>query len=171
MLSKARIKWIKSLEMRKYRLQNKAFVAEGPKLVGELLPHSTPLYIAATKDWLESNSQFIIHNSQLSCPVDEVNQQELTRASLLRTPQSVLAVSPFHIRHHPSSLIHHPSSSPSTASKTPATLAPSYESPIGSAFMGSFATRGQPTSIAPNAYNPAWEPWQGWRSATATCPR
>ena len=52
MISRTRIKWIKSLEMRKYRLQEKAFVAEGPKLVGELLPYSTPLYIAATKDWL-----------------------------------------------------------------------------------------------------------------------
>ena len=89
MISKTRIKWIKSLEMRKYRLQHSAFVAEGPKLVGELLPHFTPLYIAGTKEWLESNSY---HNSQLSCPVDEVSQQELERASLLRTPQSVLAV-------------------------------------------------------------------------------
>ena len=87
MLSKARIKWIKSLEIRKYRLQHNAFVAEGPKLVGELLPYSVPLYVAATKEWLEDNSQ-------LSCPVDEVSHEELTRASLLRTPQSVLAVFP-----------------------------------------------------------------------------
>lgn len=89
MLSKARIKWIKSLEMRKYRLQHNAFVAEGPKLVGELLPYSTPLYIAATKDWLDANCQIL---KSTNCPIDEVSQQELERASLLKTPQSVLAV-------------------------------------------------------------------------------
>ena len=90
MISRTRIKWIKSLEMRKYRLQEKAFVAEGPKLVGELLPYSTPLYIAATKDWLAANR----HLLRAVKEVDEVSQTELERASLLRTPQSVLAVMP-----------------------------------------------------------------------------
>ncbi|MBR5053127.1 MAG: RNA methyltransferase [Bacteroidaceae bacterium] len=90
MLSKARIKWIKSLEMRKYRLLHGAFVAEGPKLVGELLPHSNPLYIAATKDWLTHNGHLVRSVKE----VDEVSQQELERASLLRTPQSVLVVFP-----------------------------------------------------------------------------
>ena len=90
MISRTRIKWIKSLEMRKYRLQEKAFVAEGPKLVGELLPYSTPLYIAATKDWLDANRNLLRAVKE----VDEVSQTELERASLLRTPQSVLAVMP-----------------------------------------------------------------------------
>lgn len=90
MISRTRIKWIKSLEMRKYRLQEKAFVAEGPKLVGELLPYSTPLYIAATKDWLDANRHLLRAVNE----VDEVSQTELERASLLRTPQSVLAVMP-----------------------------------------------------------------------------
>ncbi len=94
MISRTRIKWIKSLEMRKYRLQEKAFVAEGPKLVGELLPYSTPLYIAATKDWLDANR----HLLRAVKEVDEVSQTELERASLLRTPQSVLAVMPIHER-------------------------------------------------------------------------
>ncbi|MBQ8454393.1 MAG: RNA methyltransferase [Bacteroidaceae bacterium] len=88
MISRTRIKWIKSLEMRKYRLQEKAFVAEGPKLVGELLPYSTPLYIAATKEWLDQNR----HLLRAVREVDEVSHEELERASLLRTPQSVLAV-------------------------------------------------------------------------------
>ena len=94
MISRTRIKWIKSLEMRKYRLQEKAFVAEGPKLVGELLPYSTPLYIAATKDWLDANR----HLLRAVKEVDEVSQTELERASLLRTPQSVLAVMPIPVR-------------------------------------------------------------------------
>ena len=90
MISKARIKWIKSLEVRKYRLLHNAFVAEGPRLVGELLPYSTPLYVAATKEWLAANRHLLgkVEN------VDEVSQDELERASLLRTPQSVLAVMP-----------------------------------------------------------------------------
>lgn len=90
MLSKARIKWIKSLEMRKYRLLHNAFLAEGPKLVGELLPYFTPLYVAATKEWLTQNSLLLGAAKE----VDEVSQEELERASLLRKPQSVLAVLP-----------------------------------------------------------------------------
>ena len=88
MISKARIKWIKSLEMRKYRLQYKAFVAEGPKLVGELLPYSAPLCLVATQDWLKRNGR----QAESAGEVYEVSQEELERTSLLRTPQSVLAV-------------------------------------------------------------------------------
>lgn len=90
MLSKARIKWIKSLEVRKYRLQHHAFVAEGPKLVGELLPYYAPLYVAATREWLVENQHLLAAVGE----VDEVSHEELKRASLLRTPQSVLAVMP-----------------------------------------------------------------------------
>lgn len=90
MLSKARIKWIKSLEMRKYRLQHGAFVAEGPKLVGELLSRYIPIYIAATKEWLTENTRLLGAVKEM----DEVSKEELERASLLRNPQSVLAVFP-----------------------------------------------------------------------------
>lgn len=90
MISKARIKWIKSLEVRKYRLLHGAFVAEGPKLVGELLTRFTPLYVAATKEWLTENRHLLGAVKE----VDEVSHEELERASLLRTPQSVLAVLP-----------------------------------------------------------------------------
>ena len=94
MISKARIKWIKSLEMRKYRVLHNAFVAEGPKLVGELLPYSAPLYVAATKEWLADNARLLGKAKE----VDEVSREELERASLLRTPQSVLAVMPITCR-------------------------------------------------------------------------
>lgn len=39
MLSKNRIKYIRSLEMKKYRKAEKAFLAEGNKLVHDLLGH------------------------------------------------------------------------------------------------------------------------------------
>lgn len=90
MISKARIKWIKSLELRKFRQRHSAFVAEGPKLLGELLPYSTPLYVAATETWLEENRHLVEHVAE----VDVISEAELERVSLLRTPQSVLAVMP-----------------------------------------------------------------------------
>ena len=39
MLSKNKIKYIRSLELKKNRKEEQAFLAEGPKLVGELLAH------------------------------------------------------------------------------------------------------------------------------------
>ena len=37
MISKAKLKYIRSLEQKKYRRQEGVFVAEGPKVVGDLL--------------------------------------------------------------------------------------------------------------------------------------
>ncbi len=37
MISKAKLKYIHSLEQKKYRRQEGVFVAEGPKVVGDLL--------------------------------------------------------------------------------------------------------------------------------------
>jgi len=91
------------LEMRKYRLQHNAFVAEGPKLVGELLPYSAPLYVAATREWLSQNSRLLKPETE----VDEVSKEELERASLLRTPQSVLAVMPIPVRTFDTSALSH----------------------------------------------------------------
>jgi len=91
------------LELRKYRLQHNAFVAEGPKLVGELLLYSTPLYVAATKEWLAQNSCLLKAGTE----VDEVSKEELERASLLRTPQSVLAVMPIPARTFDASALSH----------------------------------------------------------------
>ena len=41
MLSKAKIKLIQSLEQKKKRREERLFVAEGPKVVGDLLPFFT----------------------------------------------------------------------------------------------------------------------------------
>lgn len=90
MISKARIKWIKSLGLRKFRQRHNAFVAEGPKLIGELLPYSTPLYVAATEVWLKEHGHLVANVTE----VDVISEAELERVSLLRTPQSVLAVMP-----------------------------------------------------------------------------
>ena len=39
MIGKNTIKWVHSLEMKKNRKREQLFVAEGPKVVGDLLAH------------------------------------------------------------------------------------------------------------------------------------
>ncbi len=90
MISKSRIKLIHALEMRKHRVREGLFVAEGPRLVNEMLRSLAPAYLAATPEWLAACSRPVSRE----CPVDEVNEEELRQASLLRAPQQVLALFP-----------------------------------------------------------------------------
>ena len=86
MLSKNKIKYIRSLELKKNRKEERAFVAEGHKLVGDLLGHFSCKLLVATRSWLD------IHPQVGADEVIEVTQEELTRASLQKTPQDVLAI-------------------------------------------------------------------------------
>ena len=86
MLSKNKIKYIRSLELKKNRKEERAFVAEGHKLVGDLLGHFSCRLLVATRSWLD------IHPQVGADEVIEVTQEELTRASLQKTPQDVLAI-------------------------------------------------------------------------------
>ena len=90
MITKARIKLIKSLEQRKQRNLQHLFVAEGPKLVGELLATMQPSYIAALPEWWQQNKGIISPD----CQADIITPDELQRTSLLRTPQQVIALFP-----------------------------------------------------------------------------
>ena len=49
MLSKAKLKLIRSLELKKNRQSEGLFVAEGPKVVGDLLPYYRPRFIVVTQ--------------------------------------------------------------------------------------------------------------------------
>ncbi len=85
MLSKNQIKLIKSLETKKNRKREGLFVAEGPKVVGDLLragyqPHS-----------IYATPQCSLFNAKCSTVTDD----ELHRISFLQHPQEVLAI--FHI--------------------------------------------------------------------------
>ena len=86
MLSKNKIKYIRSLDLKKNRKEERAFVAEGHKLVGDLLGHFVCRLLVATRSWLDKNPNVKAQE------IIEVTQEELTRASLQKTPQDVLAI-------------------------------------------------------------------------------
>lgn len=86
MLSKNKIKYIRSLELKKNRKEEGVFVAEGHKLVGDLLGYFPCRLLLATSEWLNK------HVSIKSDEIIEVTSEELSKASLLKTPQDVLAV-------------------------------------------------------------------------------
>ena len=86
MIGKNTIKWVHSLEMKKNRKREHLFVAEGPKVVGDLLAHYRPRAIFATAEW----------NGRASLPSyvtpETVSDDELRRLSFLQHPQQVIAV-------------------------------------------------------------------------------
>lgn len=92
MISKNRLKYVRSLEMKKYRKAEGVFVAEGHKLVGDLLDVFECKYLAATSEWLSANAAWVDRQRQSGVEVDEVTDEELKRASFHETPQQVLAV-------------------------------------------------------------------------------
>lgn len=91
MISKAKIKLIHSLEQKKFRNSENAFLAEGPKLVGDIFDKFNAKYIAATKEWIDQNEERL-YKFQRGVNIDCVTQSELAQASLLKTPQSVIAI-------------------------------------------------------------------------------
>ena len=84
-LSKNKIKYIRSLELKKFRKEEKVFLAEGPKLVGDLLGHFACQLLVALPSWLAAHPE--AHAEETI----EATEEELTRASLLKHPQEVLA--------------------------------------------------------------------------------
>ena len=97
MLSKNQIKLIKSLETKKNRKRAGLFVAEGPKVVGDLLragyiPHSifSTHALPITHNRPHSNLQVREHPTPIL-----ITDDELRRISFLQHPQEVLGV--FHI--------------------------------------------------------------------------
>ena len=86
MLSKNKIKYIRSLELKKNRKEEGVFVAEGHKLVGDLLGNFHCYLLIATSLWIER------HPHVEADEIIEVSSEDLMRVSLLKTPQDVLAV-------------------------------------------------------------------------------
>ena len=88
MISKAKIKYIHSLELKKNRTAEGVFVAEGPKVVGDLLVSIRPRMVVATQEWIDHN----IHHLPTDVEVIDVTPGELRKVSFLQTPQEVLTV-------------------------------------------------------------------------------
>lgn len=85
-LSKNKIKYIRSLKEKKFRTEYDTFVAEGNKLVGDLLPHMKCQLLVATSSFLLD-----IDTSNID-EIIEVSESQLAQASFLQNPQQVLAV-------------------------------------------------------------------------------
>ena len=90
MLVKSQVKYIQSLGHKKFRDAEGVFVAEGPKLVQELLQSSNTALVTvyATPDWLIGNESSLKEKSSII----ETNFHELERISFLTSPAQVLAV-------------------------------------------------------------------------------
>ncbi len=85
-LSKSRLKYIRSLKDKKHRTEHGTFVAEGNKMISDLLPHLRCRLLVATSGFLNKNSVAGIEE------VVEVSDSQLAQASFLQNPQQALAV-------------------------------------------------------------------------------
>lgn len=121
MISKNLQKLVRKLELKKFRRLEGLFVAEGPKVVDDLLRHGfKPAAIVATKEWIDSTAaknadakdardasatkDTIATKDAISVSgkmdiatiptINEVTDEELRRISLLQHPQKVLALFP-----------------------------------------------------------------------------
>ena len=90
MISKNQQKYVRQLEQKKFRVREKAFVAEGPKVVGDLLACGfQPLQIFATDQWQRDSEEGSVCKGR-----ELISEEELHRISFLQHPQQVLAVFP-----------------------------------------------------------------------------
>lgn len=95
MVSKNDIKRIKQLEQKKYRQREGLFVAEGPKVVGDLLRCGyQPTILFATSEWNDKSAFFDTKHSGNQLRTEIITNEELQKLSFLQHPQQVLAVFP-----------------------------------------------------------------------------
>ncbi|MCB9017816.1 MAG: RNA methyltransferase [Prevotellaceae bacterium] len=86
MLSKNKIRQIQSLSKKKERDESSLFVAEGNKMVSDLLPLFHCHTLVATEEFLSQHHR---------CGAEEVvesSREEIRKASLLCSPQSAIAI-------------------------------------------------------------------------------
>jgi TrmH family RNA methyltransferase len=90
MLSKNQVKYLHSLRLGKFRELNRVFIAEGLKLVEDLMKsHFRIQIIYATPVWMEEHQRAIASQEFV---IQEVTEDELGKISNLVTPNEVLAV-------------------------------------------------------------------------------
>jgi TrmH family RNA methyltransferase len=90
MLSKNRIKQIQSLKLKKFRDSEQKFIAEGQKLVSDLVQSIMVIEsIFATATWLNENQKTL---RGTNAELIEVSENELHAISSFTTPNQVLAI-------------------------------------------------------------------------------
>ena len=87
MIVKSKVKYINSLGDKKQRDADRVFVAEGPKIINELLAEDTvrAVELFALKAWIDENGD-------VPADVHEIDDILLRRLSFLATPNKVLGV-------------------------------------------------------------------------------
>ena len=78
--------------MKKYRKAEGVFVAEGHKLVGDLMDVFECTYLAGTAEWFSVHEAWVERQRKRGVEMDVVTEEELKRVSFQDTPQQVLAV-------------------------------------------------------------------------------
>lgn len=89
MITKNLIKYIHSLNLKKHRDAQHCFVAEGPKVITDLLPLIPCKALYATEDFLQAANPNLLRKAKL---VETVKQADLERLSLLRSPRGGIAI-------------------------------------------------------------------------------
>jgi RNA methyltransferase, TrmH family len=91
MLVRSQVKYIQNLGHKKFRDADGVFVAEGPKIVNELLysDHLNLVQCFATESWMLSHDEIVKVKKELFFKTDE---KELQRISFHSSPNEVLAV-------------------------------------------------------------------------------
>lgn len=92
MLSKTHTKYIQSLQHKKFRDEAGVFIAEGPKIVSELLNGHQFICkeIIATENWLQQHALLLVKDKEI--PLIAVKDADLQKISSLTTANHVLAI-------------------------------------------------------------------------------
>jgi len=93
MLSKAKLKYIKSLQLKKYRMEEQCFIVEGEKSVAELIDSDFQItMIAATAEFSRAAAPAVARLAKKGVEIIPATDKELAAAGSLQTNQTAIAV-------------------------------------------------------------------------------
>ncbi len=96
MLGKNELKYFASLKQKKYRLREGKFLAEGKRLVAELIESPYPIEaIIATEEFKNKNHAFFAKAKSKGLRTEIVKPEQLKKLTDTQTPQGVAAVARF----------------------------------------------------------------------------
>lgn len=89
MLGKSKVKYIQTLGQKKFRDQEGLFIAEGPKIIADLLetPAAKIKAIYAVQDWIDEQKRL-----SAAIEITAIEASDLEKISQLKTPNKVLAI-------------------------------------------------------------------------------